>query len=237
GGTTLSSKLAGARAPATRIGTTLAMAVAVALLGGCGRSEADTSAPPATAAAAAGSINPDSWPPVAWPLKADPELEKKIDELLASMTLEEKVGQVVQGDIALLTPEDVRKYRLGSVLAGGSSDPGGKYNARPEEWLKLADAFWEASMDTSGGGKAIPVIWGIDAMHGQSNVVGATLFPHNVGLGATRNVELQRRIGEITAVETRTTGMEWTFAPTVAVPQDVRWGRAYEGYSENPELV
>ncbi|ADV25933.1 glycoside hydrolase family 3 domain protein [Pseudoxanthomonas suwonensis 11-1] len=233
----MSSKLAGARAPATRIGTTLAMAVAVALLGGCGRSEADTSAPAATPAAADGSINPDSWPQVEWPLKADPEIEKKIDELLASMTLEEKVGQVVQGDIASLTPEDVRKYRLGSVLAGGSSDPGGKYNARPEEWLKLADAFWEASMDTSGGGKAIPVIWGIDAMHGQSNVVGATLFPHNVGLGATRNIELQRRIGEITAQETRTTGMEWTFAPTVAVPQDVRWGRAYEGYSENPQLV
>ncbi len=131
----------------------------------------------------------------------------------------------------------MRKYRLGSILAGGSSDPGGKYNATPAEWLAVSDAFWEASMDTSGGGKAIPIIWGIDAMHGQSNVVGATLFPHNVGLGATRNPELLRRIGEITALETRTTGMEWAFAPTVAVPQDVRWGRAYEGYSENPQVV
>src|SRR5690606_32998087 len=119
----------------------------------------------------------------------------------------------------------------------GGSDPGGKYNAKPEEWLALADAFWEASMDTSGGGKPIPVIWGIDAMHGQSNIVGATLFPHNIGLGATRNPELLREIARITAIETRTTGMEWTFAPTVAVPQDDRWGRAYEGYSESPELV
>lgn len=234
----MSTKLAGPRVSGVRIGTTLATALALALLAGCGNSEAESGAAAAPPAAAAdGTINPDTWPAPEWPLQADPELEKKLDALLASMTLEEKVGQIVQGDIGSLTPEDVRKYRLGSVLAGGSSDPGGKYNARPAEWLALADAFWEASMDTSGGGKAIPVIWGIDAMHGQSNVVGATLFPHNVGLGATRNVELQRRIGEITAQETRTTGMEWTFAPTVAVPQDVRWGRAYEGYSENPELV
>ncbi|HEY1033492.1 MAG TPA: glycoside hydrolase family 3 protein, partial [Pseudoxanthomonas sp.] len=104
-------------------------------------------------------------------------------------------------------------------------------------WLALADAFYEASMDTSQGGKAIPIIFGIDAVHGQSNIVGATLFPHNIGLGAARNPELVRRIGEITALETRATGMEWTFAPTVAVPQDDRWGRTYEGYSESPEVV
>ncbi len=192
--------------------------------------------PPADADAAV-RIDPAQWPQPAWPLAEDPALEQRIDELLATMTLEEKVGQIVQGDIASITPDDVRKYRLGSILAGGGSDPGGKYNASPKDWLALADAFWEASMDTRGGGKAIPIIWGIDAMHGQSNVVGATLFPHNVGLGATRNPELLRRIGEITALETRATGMEWTFAPTVAVPQDDRWGRAYEGYSEDPALV
>ena len=188
-------------------------------------------------AQADGSIDAANWPQPQWPFAEDPALEQKIDALLATMTVEEKVGQIVQGDIGSLTPDDVRKYRLGSVLAGGGSDPGGKYNARPEEWLALADAFWEASMDTSGGGKPIPVIWGIDAMHGQSNVVGATLFPHNIGLGAMRNPELLREIARITAIETRTTGMEWTFAPTVAVPQDDRWGRAYEGYSEDPELV
>src|SRR5699024_11218584 len=112
-----------------------------------------------------------NWPEVANPLPADPELERRVDELLAAMTVEEKVGQIVQGDIDSLTPEDVREYRLGSILAGGNSDPGGRYDAPPEDWLALADALWEASMDTSGGGKPIPVIWGIDAMHGQSNVV------------------------------------------------------------------
>ncbi|KRA52834.1 1,4-beta-D-glucan glucohydrolase [Pseudoxanthomonas sp. Root65] len=189
----------------------------------------------AAAPAAAPDTNP--WPQVAWPLAEDAALEKRITDLMATMTVEEKVGQLVQGDIASITPEDLRKYRLGSILAGGNSDPGGRYDATPAEWLALADAFYDASMDTSQGGKAIPVIFGIDAVHGQSNIVGATLFPHNIGLGAARNPELLRRIGEITALETRATGMEWTFAPTVAVPQDDRWGRTYEGYSESPEVV
>lgn len=217
-----------------RVACVLALASTSMLLTGCGDKPA---AKADTATAYDGTIHPETWPEVKSPLAHDAALEARIDALLATMTLEEKVGQTIQGDIASITPDDVRKYRLGSILAGGSSDPGGKYNASPQAWLDLADAFWEASMDTSAGGKAIPIIWGIDAMHGQSNIVGATLFPHNVGLGATRNAELQRRIGEITALETRATGMEWTFAPTVAVPRDVRWGRAYEGYSENPEVV
>ncbi|HJS35640.1 MAG TPA: exo 1,3/1,4-beta-D-glucan glucohydrolase [Pseudoxanthomonas sp.] len=203
-----------------------ALALALAACKGDGKAEAP--APQAQA-------NP--WPQVAWPLAEDAALEKRITDLMATMTVEEKVGQLVQGDIASITPDDVRKYRLGSILAGGNSDPGGRYDAAPAEWLALADAFYEASMDTSQGGKAIPVIFGIDAVHGQSNIVGATLFPHNIGLGATRNPELLRKIGEITALETRTTGMEWAFAPTVAVPQDDRWGRSYEGYSESPEIV
>lgn len=190
-------------------------------------------APAATQSAAPAS----PWPEVQWPLAQDPAIEKRITDLLATMTVEEKVGQLVQGDIASLTPEDVRKYRLGSVLAGGNSDPGGKYDASPAQWLALADAYYAASMDTSGGGKAIPILFGIDAVHGQSNIVGATLFPHNIGLGAMRDPELMRRIGEVTAIETRATGMEWAFAPTVAVPQDDRWGRSYEGYSESPDVV
>ncbi|MCF7752063.1 exo 1,3/1,4-beta-D-glucan glucohydrolase [Bacillus subtilis subsp. subtilis] len=185
----------------------------------------------------AGTIHVSQWPQPTWPLATDAAMERRIDALMAQLSVEEKVGQIVQGDIASITPEEVRKYRLGSILAGGGSDPGGRYNAKPAEWLALADAFWEASMDTRDGGHAIPIIWGIDAMHGQSNVVGATLFPHNIGLGATRNPDLLREIARITAAETRTTGMEWTFAPTVAVPQDDRWGRAYEGYSEDPALV
>ncbi len=188
-------------------------------------------------AAAAAANDNDPWPKVAWPLAADPALEKRITDLMAGMTVEEKVGQLVQGDIASVTPDDVRRYRLGSILAGGNSDPGGRYDASPAEWLALADAFYDASMDTSKGGKPIPLLFGIDAVHGQSNIMGATLFPHNIGLGATRNPELLRQIGGITALETRVTGMEWTFAPTVAVPQDDRWGRTYEGYSESPEVV
>lgn len=216
------------RASAATLRRGLALAVALGLTAGPGIAE-DTPA--------GGRIHPERWPAPARPLPADPALEARIDALLGTMTLEEKVGQIVQGDISSLTPEDVRRYRLGSVLAGGGSDPGGKYNATPAEWLAQADAFYEASMDTRGGGKAIPILYGIDAVHGQSNVVGATVFPHNIGLGAARNPELIREIGRITAVETRTTGMEWAFAPTVAVPQDDRWGRSYEGYSEDPKLV
>lgn len=188
-------------------------------------------------AAAAAANDNDPWPEVTWPLAADPALEKRITDLMAGMTVEDKVGQLVQGDIASVTPDDVRRYRLGSILAGGNSDPGGRYDASPAQWLALADAFYDASMDTSKGGKAIPLLFGIDAVHGQSNIIGATLFPHNIGLGATRNPELLRQIGGITALETRVTGMEWTFAPTVAVPQDDRWGRTYEGYSESPGVV
>ena len=210
-----------------RVALTAAIAFAITGCGGAG--EKATASQPAAAAS--------PWPDVSWPLAADPALEKRIDELLATMTVEEKVGQLVQGDIASITPEDVRKYRLGSVLAGGNSDPGGKYDATPAQWLAQADAFYDASMDTSQGGKAIPILYGIDAVHGQSNIVGATLFPHNIGLGAMRNPALMRRIGEITAIETRATGMEWAFGPTVAVPQDDRWGRSYEGYSESPDVV
>src|SRR5690606_12198707 len=118
-----------------------------------------------------------------------------------------KVGQVIQGDIASLTPEDVRKYHLGSVLNGGGSGPHGDDLAPAPVWLALADAFYEASMDTTGGRTAIPVMWGTDAVHGHSNIIGATIFPHNVGLGAMRNPDLVRRIAEITAREVRVTGM------------------------------
>lgn len=211
------------RAHAGVLLTTLLLALTA-----CGKDE------PVAAPVAA---TPDPWPQVAWPLAEDPALEKRITDLMATLTVEEKVGQLVQGDIASITPDDVRRYRLGSVLAGGNSDPGGRYDAAPADWLALADAFYAASMDTSTGGKAIPVLFGIDAVHGQSNIIGATLFPHNIGLGAARNPDLLRRIGEVTALETRATGMEWAFAPTVAVPQDDRWGRTYEGYSESPEVV
>jgi beta-glucosidase len=131
----------------------------------------------------------------------------------------------------------MKKYHLGSILAGGGSSPGNNERAPAKNWLALADEFYYASVDTSNGGVGIPMIWGIDAMHGHSNIVGAVLFPHNVGLGATHNPKLLGDIARVTAEQVRTTGIDWTFAPTVTVPQDDRWGRAYEGYSEDPKLV
>ncbi|HEX6396379.1 MAG TPA: glycoside hydrolase family 3 protein, partial [Steroidobacteraceae bacterium] len=183
------------------------------------------------------AVHPEIWPSPKWPFARDAALEEKVATLLKKMTVEEKVGQVIQGDIASMTPEDMKKYHLGSILAGGGSAPGGNERAPAKDWLKLADEFYAASIDTSNGGAGIPMIWGIDAMHGHSNIVGAVLFPHNVGLGATHNPKLLGEIARVTAEQVRTTGIEWTFAPTVTVPQDDRWGRAYEGYSEDPGIV
>ena len=170
---------------------------------------------------------------------ADPasDVEAKVAALLARMTLEQKVGQMVQPDIRSVTPDDVRKYRLGSVLNGGGAWPGEKKTASVADWVALADSFYDASMDTTGGAPAIPIIWGTDAVHGHNNVVGATLFPHNIGLGAAHDPDLMERIGAATAREVAATGLDWTFAPTVAVVRDDRWGRTYESYSEDPEIV
>ncbi|MGH8314640.1 MAG: glycoside hydrolase family 3 protein, partial [Steroidobacterales bacterium] len=213
----------------------LVAATSLALVGGC-----SPAAPPSEGTndhESAIAVHPPTWPAVKWPLPADAALEARVQALIQKMTLEEKVGQLVQGDINSMTPDDMRKYHLGSVLAGGGSSPGGDEFAPPAKWLALADAFYAASIDTSNGGVAIPSIWGIDAMHGHSNIIGATLFPHNIGLGAMRDPDLIQRIGEITAIEVRATGIDWTFAPTVTVPQDDRWGRTYEGFSESPDVV
>lgn len=183
------------------------------------------------------SVTPENWPKQTSPIKRSSEQEAKIAELLAKMTLEEKVGQVIQGDIASVTPDEARKYNLGSVLNGGSSAPNGDNKAPPEEWLKLADKFYQASTDTSDGGVGIPLLWGIDAVHGNNNLLGATLFPHNIGLGATNDPDLLRKIGEITAKEILVIGLDWTFAPTLAVVQNDQWGRTYESYSEDSEII
>jgi beta-glucosidase len=183
------------------------------------------------------TVHPEIWPAIEKPVPIDPEIERRIEDLLARMSVEDKVGQVVQGEIRHLEPKDVQKYRLGSVLNGGGAQPFGKKWASVDDWLALADAFWEASMDTSDGGVAIPVIWGTDAVHGNTNVYGATVFPQNIGLGATRNPELIHEIGRVTAVEIAVSGLDWDFSPTVAVVRDDRWGRAYESWSEDPEIA
>jgi len=153
------------------------------------------------------------------------------------MTLRQKVGQVIQGDTNALTPEDVKNYRLGSVLSGGNSAPGDKPYAETQAWLDAADSYYEASLDPEGVEVVIPIIWGIDAVHGHANLTGAIVFPHNIGLGAANDPDLIHRISEVTAQELNVSGHDWTFAPTLAVPQNDRWGRAYEGFSENPEIV
>lgn len=167
----------------------------------------------------------------------NPEVEKQIDEIIPKLTLEQKVGQVIQGDSDSVTPEDVKKYRLGSVLSGGNSAPGPMHYAETKDWLSKADEYFKASIDNEGVEIAIPIIWGIDAVHGHANLKGAIIFPHNIGLGATNNPDLIEKIAGVTAHELTVSGHDWTFAPTLAVPQDVRWGRSYEGFSEDPAIV
>jgi beta-glucosidase len=213
----------------------------VALLAGVVLAPLAMASPPALAQTAEtprpGVADPTIWPDVRSPATRDPVIERRIDALMAAMSVEQKVGQVIQADIASVTPEDVYRYHLGSVLNGGNSTPTGAYNAPAREWLKAADAFHAASMKRHGGLPRIPVMWGSDAVHGHNNIVGATLFPHNIGLGAARNPELMRRIGAATAIEMRVTGLDWTFAPTLAVVRDDRWGRTYEGFGEHPEIA
>jgi beta-glucosidase len=193
--------------------------------------------PPPEMASAPGTAHPEQWPAYEYPVPANADHEKMIADLIARMSIEEKVGQLVQADLCCVTPEDFRTYKLGSLLVGGNSGPNGNDLSPAADWLKAADDFYLASVDRSDGGVGIPMIWGTDAVHGHSNIIGATLFPHNIGLGAMRDPALIEKIGAVTAKEIRVTGQEWTFAPTVAVPQDFRWGRAYEGYSSDPDLV
>ena len=171
------------------------------------------------------------------PLSNSNEAEQAARALLTTLTLEQKVGQMIQGEIAHVTPDDLRKYGLGSVLNGGGSFPGGEKNASIDDWLALADAFYQASIDTTEGSAGIPVIWGTDAVHGHNNVVGATLFPHNIGLGAAGDPALVAAISGATAREVKATGIDCIFAPTVAVARDYRWGRTYESYSSDPQVV
>jgi beta-glucosidase len=158
---------------------------------------------------------------------------KRAELLLAAMTLEEKVGQMTQAERGAVTddPSLVTTWRLGSLLSGGGSVPTPN---TPEAWADMVDGFQERALETRLG---IPLIYGVDSVHGHGNLVGATVFPHNIGLGATRDPRLVERIAHVTAEETRATGPQWVFAPCVCVARDLRWGRTYESYSEDPGLV
>lgn len=176
------------------------------------------------------------WPAIKGGYGDDPALDARVRQIVAGMTLAQKVGQMTQAEIKSITPDEVRRYYIGSVLNGGGSWPQQNKHAGIGDWLHLADAYYDASMHTDMAVK-IPIIWGTDAVHGDSNVYGATLFPHNVGLGAAHDAELVREIGAATARAVRATGVTWAFAPTLAVAQNVRWGRSYESFSSQPELV
>jgi beta-glucosidase len=191
--------------------------------------------PAGAAPAEPGRADPARWPAAASPAAiTDTQTEAAISRLIARMTLEQKVGQLIQADISAITPADLARYPLGSILAGGNSGPGGNERADAATWLKMVREFRTASRQAGAG---IPILFGVDAVHGHSNLPGATIFPHNIGLGAANDPGLIRRIGAATAAEVAASGIEWTFAPTLAVPHDLRWGRSYEGYGADPALV
>ncbi|KAJ9179887.1 hypothetical protein P3X46_008201 [Hevea brasiliensis] len=159
-------------------------------------------------------------------------INARIKDLMKRMTLEEKIGQMTQIERSVASAEVMKKYFIGSVLSGGGSVP--VKQASAETWIKMVNDFQKGSLSTRLG---IPMIYGIDAVHGHNNVYKATIFPHNVGLGATRDPELVKRIGAATALEVRATGIPYVFAPCIAVCRDPRWGRCYESFSEDPKVV
>ncbi|OME00095.1 hypothetical protein BSK54_17870 [Paenibacillus odorifer] len=170
------------------------------------------------------------------PVYYDPtkSVEERTADLLSRMTLEEKIGQMVQAERAAVTPEEVQKYALGSVLSGGGSFPNGKESdSTRDNWRSLIDSYQDGALSTRLG---IPLLYGVDAVHGHNNVKGATLFPHNIGLGAANDPALTELIGAAAAKEVAATGANWTFAPTIASPHNARWGRTYEGFSDNQDI-
>ncbi|WP_196140511.1 exo 1,3/1,4-beta-D-glucan glucohydrolase [Aliikangiella sp. G2MR2-5] len=183
------------------------------------------------------SRNIDVWPKLNIEVQKDSRVEKLVSELLKNMTIEQKVAQMIQPEIRDITVEDMRKYGFGSYLNGGGAFPNNNKHSTPKDWIALAEKLYQASIDDSLDGSKIPTMWGTDAVHGHNNVIGATLFPHNIGLGAANNAALIEKIAQATATEVMATGIDWVFAPTVATVRDDRWGRTYEGYSEDPEIV
>ncbi|KAF7833750.1 Lysosomal beta glucosidase [Senna tora] len=159
-------------------------------------------------------------------------IESRVKDLLSRMTLKEKLGQMTQIDRAVASHSAIRDFCIGSVLSGGGSPP--FENAVSLDWAEMVDGFQKSALETRLG---IPIIYGIDAVHGNNNIYGATIFPHNIGLGATRDADLARRIGAATALEVRASGVHYAFSPCVAVCKDPRWGRCYESYSEDTEIV
>lgn len=158
-------------------------------------------------------------------------IDLRVDDLLARMTMEEKIGQMTQVEKNSVKLEEIGKFFVGSVLSGGGGSPP---ENTVEGWAEMVDSFQRAALGTRLG---IPIIYGVDAVHGHTNLRGATVFPHNIGLGAANDPDLMFAIGQATAVEMLATGIPWNFAPAVSIPQDIRWGRTFEGYGEDTDLV
>ena len=223
-----------------RIGASLLGAsglAACSILGGAPEQPPSAPAPMPEIAATSTTIHPAIWPQGRSGVVDDAAVDGEAAALLSRMSLEQKVGQIIEPDIDSITPDDVRQYHFGAIFNGALSGPDDDDRAPPRAWLKAADDYYAASMDVPAGAPAIPVIWGTDAVHGVNNIIGATIFPHNIGLGAMHDPALVRQIGAITAQELRVVGDDWDFAPTVAVVRDDRWGRSYEGFGEEPGLV
>lgn len=199
----------------------------------CQSSPAITNAEPEDTAEPAALV----WPTARSPVTTDPKMEARIQQLIASMSLQQKVAQMIQADIDSVSEADIREFRIGAVLNGGGQTPHNKATAKPQEWVQLADRLFQASIAPAPNKIPIPLMWGVDAVHGHGNLMGATLYPHNIALGATRNPDLVRTIASATALEVAATGLDWNFAPSVAVARDIRWGRTYESFSEDPQLV
>ncbi|WP_347261496.1 glycoside hydrolase family 3 protein [Rudaea sp.] len=170
------------------------------------------------------------------PIKPDAAMEARIREIVQGMTIEQKIGQMTQADIRKITPDEVRRFYIGSVLNGGNTQPDNTRGASFAQWRAATRKYHDAALATDMTVK-IPLIWGTDAVHGHGIVSGATAFPHNMGLGATHDAALVRQIGAATARQVRATGIDWVFAPTLAVVQNYRWGRSYESFSSDPAVV
>ncbi|KAK6155315.1 hypothetical protein DH2020_009563 [Rehmannia glutinosa] len=186
---------------------------------------------------------------ISWPGSTAQTIEPKIDtlykdpkqpmvlrikSLIDQMTLEEKIGQMAQIDRVNATPEIMRDYSIGSIISAAGSTPRDNHHATAEEWVDMVNKYQKGSLSSRLG---IPMLYAIDSVHGHNSLYGATIFPHNVGLGSTRDPELVKKIGAVTAVETRATGIPFAFSPCIAVCRDPRWGRCYESYSEDPQIV
>ncbi len=184
--------------------------------------------------APAASVTPPAITPTARTaayLDSSRPVEARVADLLGRMTFEEKIGQMTQVATDIIMTGDINRYLLGSILSGGGGIP---LENSLSGWIDMVDGFQTEALTTR---LAIPILYGIDAVHGLGHMKGATIFPQNIGLGAANDVEMMRAIGRATAEEMLAAGLTWNFAPVVAVPQDIRWGRTYEAYGEETGLV